>query len=110
MLSGSEITASIVRSCLMSLSSLSDVSLTITDSKRVSLLCSPKAAFEKRKRDEQWYRWQTALKLVQGYGRSIRSKDDWATTYILDGAFGYFVSKNRNILPDWFLQAIDKVR
>lgn len=24
--------------------------------------------------------WQTALKLVQGYGRSIRSKDDWATT------------------------------
>ena len=65
---------------------------------------------EKRKRDEQWYRWQTALKLVQGYGRSIRSKDDWATTYILDGAFGYFVSKNRNILPDWFLQAIDKGR
>ncbi|MGA9150459.1 MAG: NAD(P)H-binding protein [Candidatus Nitrosopolaris sp.] len=34
------------------------------------------------------------------------SKDDWATTYILDGSFGYFVSKNRNILPDWFLEAI----
>jgi ATP-dependent DNA helicase DinG len=64
----------------------------------------------KHKRDEQWYRWQTALKLVQGYGRSIRSKDDWATTYILDGAFGYFVTKNRNILPDWFLQAIGKGR
>jgi Rad3-related DNA helicase len=48
--------------------------------------------------------------LVQGYGRSIRSKDDWATTYILDGAFGYFLSKNRKILPDWFLQAIDKGR
>jgi hypothetical protein len=36
------ITASIVRSCLTSLSSLSDVSLTITDNKRVSLLCSPR--------------------------------------------------------------------
>jgi hypothetical protein len=28
---------------------------------------------EKRRRNEQWYKWQTALKLVQGYGRSVRS-------------------------------------
>ncbi len=63
---------------------------------------------EKRQRNEGWYRWQTALKLVQGYGRSIRSKEDWATTYILDAAFGYFVSKNMSILPDWFSQAIYK--
>jgi hypothetical protein len=27
-------------------------------------------------------------------------------TYVLDSAFGYFVKKNRNILPDWFTQAI----
>jgi Rad3-related DNA helicase len=60
----------------------------------------------KRKIDEDWYYWQTALKLVQGYGRSIRSKKDWAKTYVLDSAFGYFVKKNRNILPDWFTQAI----
>jgi Helicase C-terminal domain len=61
---------------------------------------------EKRKRSEQWYSWQTALRLVQGYGRSIRSKDDWATTYVLDSAFGPFVRRNKNILPDWFTQAI----
>jgi ATP-dependent DNA helicase DinG len=60
----------------------------------------------KRDVDEDWYYWQTALKLVQAYGRSIRSKDDWAKTYILDSAFGYFVKKNMNILPDWFRQAI----
>lgn len=60
----------------------------------------------KRKLDEEWYYWQTALKLIQGYGRSIRSKDDWAKTYVLDSAFGYFVKKNRNILPQWFSQAI----
>ena len=60
----------------------------------------------KRKLDEEWYYWQTALKLIQGYGRSIRSKEDWAKTYVLDSAFGYFVRKNRNILPDWFTQAI----
>ena len=60
----------------------------------------------KRNAHEQWYNWQTALKLIQGYGRSIRSKEDWAKTYVLDSAFGYFVKKNNNILPDWFTKAI----
>jgi ATP-dependent DNA helicase DinG len=62
----------------------------------------------KREKDEEWYYWQTALKLIQAYGRSVRSKDDWAKTYILDSAFSYFVKKNMNILPDWFRQAIRK--
>jgi ATP-dependent DNA helicase DinG len=61
---------------------------------------------EKRKNNIQWYTWQTALKLIQGYGRSIRSKEDEAKTYVLDSAFGYFVNRNKNILPDWFTQAI----
>ena len=61
---------------------------------------------EKRKKNGQWYIWQTALRLVQGYGRSVRSKEDWAKTYVLDSAFLPFVRKNRNILPDWFIQAI----
>ncbi|MGC1931795.1 MAG: helicase C-terminal domain-containing protein [Candidatus Nitrosopolaris sp.] len=61
---------------------------------------------EKRKTNGQWYTWQTALRLVQGYGRSIRSKEDWAKTYVLDSAFGPFVKKNTNILPNWFTQAI----
>jgi|SRR5215831_7816904 len=26
---------------------------------------------EKRKRSEQWYSWQTGLRLVQAYGRSV---------------------------------------
>ncbi|MGC2574851.1 MAG: helicase C-terminal domain-containing protein, partial [Candidatus Nitrosopolaris sp.] len=61
---------------------------------------------EKRRRNEQWYKWQTALKLVQGYGRSVRSKEDWAATYVLDSAFGYFISRNRGILPEWFTSVI----
>jgi ATP-dependent DNA helicase DinG len=60
----------------------------------------------KREKDQEWYYWQTALKLVQTYGRSVRSKEDWAKTYILDSAFIYFLRKNGNILPDWFKQAI----
>jgi ATP-dependent DNA helicase DinG len=61
---------------------------------------------EKRKKNRQWYIWQTALRLVQGYGRSIRSKDDWAKTYVLDSVFENFVTRNKNILPDWFTQAV----
>ena len=60
----------------------------------------------KREKDEEWYYWQTGLRLIQAYGRSVRSKDDWAKTYILDSAFGYFIKKNMNILPEWFRQAI----
>ncbi len=60
----------------------------------------------KRIKDESWYYLQTGLRLIQGYGRSIRSKEDWAKTYILDSAFDYFVKKNRTFLPDWFVSAI----
>ena len=60
----------------------------------------------KRELDAEWYYWQTALKLIQAYGRSVRSKEDWAKTYILDSAFGYFVKKNKSMLPSWFIQAI----
>jgi Rad3-related DNA helicase len=60
----------------------------------------------KRELDEEWYYWQTALRLIQAYGRSIRSKVDWAKTYILDSAFSYFIKKNKNVLPGWFIEAI----
>jgi hypothetical protein len=62
---------------------------------------------EKKKRSGQWYNWQTALRLVQAYGRSVRSKEDYAVTYVLDSGFENFVKKNKNILPDWFTQAIE---
>jgi Rad3-related DNA helicase len=61
---------------------------------------------EKRKRNEQWYSWQTVLRIVQAYGRSVRSKDDWATTYVLDSAFGNFVVGNKQVLQEWFTEAI----
>ena len=59
---------------------------------------------EKRKRSEQWYDWVTTLRLIQTAGRSIRSKEDWAITYILDSCFESFVTKNRSILPNWFYE------
>ena len=48
--------------------------------------------------------------MVQGYGRSIRSKEDYAVTYVLDSGFENFLWRNKHILPDWFSQAIQSSR
>ena len=58
--------------------------------------------------DPDWYNWQTKLRLLQAYGRSVRSKDDWANTYVLDFYFVDFV--NKNVLPDWFTMAISSAK
>lgn len=56
---------------------------------------------------QDYYDWLTALKLVQSYGRSIRSEDDWADTYILDADFSMFKNKAaKRLLPKWFIDAI----
>lgn len=57
--------------------------------------------------DEDWYRWQTALTLVQSLGRSIRSKEDHAVSYIIDGDFGNFMRQAQSILPDWWLDSVE---
>lgn len=58
-------------------------------------------------KDPGWYAWQTALRLVQTYGRSVRSEEDHATTYVLDSNFSSFVNKNRTLLPQYFLEALE---
>jgi ATP-dependent DNA helicase DinG len=63
-------------------------------------------SFNNEREGEEWYNWQTALRLVQAYGRSIRSKLDWAITYILDSNFDWFVRRNTHLFPRWFLSAI----
>ena len=62
---------------------------------------------ERAARDDRYYSWLTALKIVQSYGRAVRSKDDWATTYIVDQGFDGFVAKHGNsMLPKWFMEAV----
>lgn len=55
---------------------------------------------------QDYYNWLTALKLIQSYGRSIRSEDDWADTFVLDEDFGFFQKKCQKLLPKWFKTAI----
>ena len=53
-----------------------------------------------------WYPLQTAKTIVQSVGRSIRSSEDYAVTYILDENWNYFYKRNRNIFPEDFRKCL----
>lgn len=55
---------------------------------------------------DDYYSYLTALKLIQQYGRSVRSKDDYADTYILDSGFKGFFERSKKMFPSWFIEAI----
>jgi Rad3-related DNA helicase len=49
----------------------------------------------------------TIRTLVQMTGRGVRSADDWAVTYVLDGSFYKVLKDNRGLLPKWWREALD---
>ena len=59
-----------------------------------------------RKKDMNWYLWNTIVRLTQTYGRSIRSQEDHASTYILDSNINYLLRNVNDMFPSWFTEAI----
>ena len=53
-----------------------------------------------------WYSWKTITSILQGVGRSIRSKDDWAITYFLDGCLKDLINNSRKNFPIEFTKRI----
>ena len=53
----------------------------------------------KMKKFPLWYQSQTLIKLLQGFGRSVRSEDDWADTYVLDKAVNTILYRARGMVP-----------
>jgi len=53
-----------------------------------------------------WYSFQTAKCVIQSIGRSIRSKEDKAVTYILDSDWSRFYRYNKNLFPEDFSDCI----
>lgn len=58
--------------------------------------------------DGSYLAFQTALKLVQSYGRACRHDKDTAITYVLDSGFDGFLSRCAWLLPKWFVGAVQK--
>ena len=53
-----------------------------------------------------WYPLQTAKTIVQSVGRSVRHKDDFAVTYILDSDWSRFYPRNKKYFPPEFRKSI----
>tara|TARA_A100001015_G_C15010766_1_gene722985 strand:- start:428 stop:2053 length:1626 start_codon:yes stop_codon:yes gene_type:complete len=53
-----------------------------------------------------WYPLQTAKTIMQSVGRSVRNRDDFAVTYILDSDWYYFYQKNGKFFPEDFKKCI----
>lgn len=58
---------------------------------------------------KEYYGLVTVRDLIQMYGRSIRSMDDTANTYILDSCFGDLLKWNSHYFPKWVLEAIQYI-
>ena len=56
--------------------------------------------------NQDLYNWETALNLIQMYGRICRAPTDKGITYMLDRSFQVFYIKNRDMFPEYFQQAI----
>ena len=57
-------------------------------------------------KNRKWYPMKTAMGIVQAYGRSVRSADDTAITYILDSDWDRFYRKNKDVFPPGFKDSI----
>jgi len=55
------------------------------------------------------YTLKTCQDLIQAYGRSVRSSDDYAETYILDSNFQDLLRYSYKFLPHWFTSAITRL-
>jgi ATP-dependent DNA helicase DinG len=53
-----------------------------------------------------WYPLQTAKTIVQSVGRSVRSNEDRAVTYILDSDFERFYKSNSSLFPAKFRECL----
>ncbi len=64
-----------------------------------------------KKRMNKWKKWyplQTAKSIVQSVGRSVRSSDDHAVSYILDADFDRFYRMNSSFFPKDFKRCLSK--
>jgi Rad3-related DNA helicase len=65
----------------------------------------------KRRKDlkPDWYGFKSCADIIQAYGRSTRSQDDWSETWILDASFSDLLKYNSKFIPRWVSDAIVKV-
>jgi len=83
------------------------------DSSRFQVLCKvpypylgDKLIRKKMNKWKWWYPLQTSKTIIQSIGRSIRSSEDFAVTYILDSDWDRFYGRNKKYFPDDFRRSL----
>lgn len=64
---------------------------------------------EQLSRSQDWYNMKTAVKILQGTGRSIRYDGDYATTYFIDSTV-VRLFRMKNLFPDYFLKRLRNIK
>lgn len=85
----------------------------VGDLSRVQVICKipwpplgDKRIRRRMELDADWYGYQTVLGFVQAIGRSVRSVEDRAVTYVLDADFDGFLRRNGQFVPEHVRRAI----
>lgn len=92
-------------SVLVSPSMMEGVDLT-GDKSRFQIICKIPFPFlgdqvvqKRMKLDPSWYSYKTMITFIQAIGRSVRTADDYAMTYVLDSDWNLFYRTTKNIFP-----------
>lgn len=63
---------------------------------------------KKMEKHQDWYKWNAVINIIQGIGRSIRHKNDYSKTYVLDACFNSdFISGK--VFPEYITKRINIV-
>lgn len=83
------------------------------DNSRFQVLCKipypylgDKLVKKRMARNRKWYPYQTTKTIVQSLGRSIRSVDDHAVSYILDSDWESFLTRNPEMFNKSFIDSL----
>jgi ABC-type oligopeptide transport system ATPase subunit len=60
--------------------------------------------------NRNWYSWKTVVDIIQTYGRTVRSHEDYADTFILDSSLSNIMKYNSKYLPRYFTDAIKTLK
>jgi ATP-dependent DNA helicase DinG len=64
----------------------------------------------REKEDKRYASYTAMTNIVQASGRGMRSADDWCETFIIDDHFrDWFLRRNKDFAPRWFLEACQMV-
>lgn len=63
--------------------------------------------FSKKHRGQYWYQSICAQEIVQACGRSVRHKDDWCVSYIIDKQACNLITDKQALFPRYFIEAVE---